>query len=98
MSGTMPDHSNDPVRTLLNGVTFTIPEGYYSGRTSIKVQTLRDATVSNATEDAILVNRTAWVNGVKVTGTMPMIDSKIVEIGAGESFDIKRVSIPVLVK
>lgn len=90
MSGTMPDHSNDPVRTLLNGVTFTIPEGYYSGRTSIKVQTLRDATVSNATEDAILVNRTAWVNGVKVTGTMPMIDSKIVEIGAGESFDIKK--------
>ena len=90
MSGTMPDHSNDPVRTLLNGATFTIPEGYYSGRTSIKVQTLRDATVSNATEDTILVNRTAWVNGVKVTGTMPMIDSKIVELGAGESFDIKK--------
>ena len=88
MSGTMPDHSSDPVRTLLNGATFTIPEGYYSGRTSITVQTLHDATIANAVADNILINKTAWVNGVKVTGTMPMIDSTIVELGAGESFDI----------
>ena len=87
-SGTMPDHSNDPIRTLLNGATFTIPEGYYSGRTSIKVQTLHDATIANAVPDNILINKTAWVNGEKVTGAMPMIDSKIVELGAGESFDI----------
>ena len=88
--GTMPDHSNDPEKILYNGMTFTIPEGYYSGRTTIKVQSLKDATPGSATPDAILAERTAWVNGKYIAGTMPMIDPKVVEIGEGETFDIAK--------
>ena len=89
-SGTMPDHSNDPERILRNGVTFTIPEGYYSGHTTIKVQSLKDATAGSATPDSLVADRTAWVNGQKIVGTVPIIDPKVVELGEGEIFDIAK--------
>ena len=89
-SGTMPDHSNDPERILRNGVTFTIPEGYYSGHTTIKVQSLKDATAGSATPDSLVADRTAWVNGQKIVGTVPIIDPTVVELGEGEIFDIAK--------
>lgn len=45
----------------------------------------KDAT---ATEDKLLINETAYVNGEKVTGTMPDQGSKTASLNCGESYNI----------
>lgn len=66
--GTMPDHTGEEPRELLNGQTFNIPEGYYDGNSQITVKALKDITVASATAKDILLNKTAWVNGELIVG------------------------------
>lgn len=67
--GTMPN--NGALSSALNcGASFTIPLGYTSGGT-ITANSLASQTIASATANQILYGITAWVNGTKITGTMP---------------------------
>ena len=88
VSGTMPNHSGEPYRYIDLGTTYSIPLGYYDGITAIKTKPLSEYTVGSAMSSNILSNKTAWVNGIKITGSMP-INSTISEtINAGETYTI----------
>lgn len=71
-SGTIPVNSTRTgTITLTAGSTLNVPYGINPKAYTVKAQDLSNLTPSNATADDILINRTAWVNGVKVTGAMP---------------------------
>ncbi len=88
--GTMVDHSGESPRTLNPGESFCIPEGYYNGLTIIKGPNLEDATLADASAENILIEKTAWVNGKKITGTMPFNDSTFNVILADENYTIPK--------
>ena len=69
-TGTMKDYLNIPELELKNDESFTIPEGYHDGTAIVSAISLKDATPATAIAEKILENETAWVNGVKITGTM----------------------------
>ena len=58
-------------KSLNAGESFTIPAGYHSGKGIIKANSLSSQTAGTADKDKILNGYTAWVNGTKVTGTIP---------------------------
>ena len=67
--GTMPDRA--AVNSALNcGGSYTIPAGYHNGSGRITANSLASQTSATAQASHILVNKTAWVNGSKVTGIM----------------------------
>ena len=67
--GTMPDRS--AVNSALNcGGSYTIPAGYHNGSGKITANSLASQTSATAQASHILVDKTAWVNGSKVTGIM----------------------------
>src|SRR5471030_1142912 len=69
LPGAMPN--NGALSSALNcGGSFAIPLGYTSGGT-ITANSLSSQTVASATASQILLNITAWINGTKVTGSMP---------------------------
>ena len=53
------------------GGSYTIPEGYHNGSGKVTANSLASQTSANATASDILVDKTAYVNGAKITGTMP---------------------------
>ena len=59
-------------KTLLCGASYTIPAGYHDGNGKIVVNSLSNQTSATATEADIATGKTAWVNGVKLTGTAQM--------------------------
>lgn len=69
--GTMVNNGAVAPSALDAGGSYTIPEGYHDGTGKIIAKDLASQTVSNAAADEILNAKTAWVNGVKVYGTMP---------------------------
>ena len=58
-------------QTLNAGGSYTIPAGYHNGSGKVTANTLASQTSANAGAGQILNGYTAWVNGSKVTGTMP---------------------------
>ena len=88
--GTMADHSGESPRTINPGESFNIPEGYYNGLSIVKGVNLEDVTIGSANSDNILVDKTAWVNGEKVTGTMPFNDIIFTELLANQSYIIPK--------
>ncbi|HIT21763.1 MAG TPA: hypothetical protein IAB56_02165, partial [Candidatus Scybalousia intestinigallinarum] len=70
VTGTMPNRGA-VTQTLNAGGSYTIPEGYHNGSGKVTAASLSSQTQANATAAQILSGRTAWVNGNKVTGTMP---------------------------
>lgn len=73
-------------RTALNaGETATISKGYVSDEITITANSLKNQTPGTATESKILANETAWVNGSKVTGTIPNSTVGKTALNAGES-------------
>lgn len=67
-TGTMA--SRGAVSRALNcGEEYVIPPGYHNGEGKVKTNSLAGQTGGTAAAGDILSGKTAWVNGVKVTGT-----------------------------
>lgn len=88
MSGSMIDHTGEAMTTIPVGYQYAIPEGYYDGYTKIATQSLEDATPGSAIPSYIVAEKTAWVNGEKITGTMPYIDPIEESVDAGTVYTI----------
>ena len=74
ITGTMPNKG--AVTASLNcGGSYTIPAGYHNGSGKVTANSLASQTSANATTGDILKNKTAWVNGSKITGTMPNLSA-----------------------
>jgi hypothetical protein len=52
-------------------IVITIGKGIYGSNRTLTVKSVASQTSATATAPDILKDKTAWVNGVKVTGTMP---------------------------
>ena len=52
------------------GGSYAIPAGYHNGSGKVTANSLASQTSANAAAGHILSGKTAWVNGVKVTGTL----------------------------
>ena len=74
LSGTMP--INTPTVVKLGPSTsdyvsmYTIPKGYHDGTGRVIVGNLEEYTYGTAIASDIATNKTAWVNGKKVVGTL----------------------------
>nr|DAQ69705.1 MAG TPA: hypothetical protein [Caudoviricetes sp.] len=68
--GTMPNNNAQKVRVDCDEL-YTIPEGYHNGEGTVTGNSLASQTVATATSDDILNDKTAYVNGEELTGTMP---------------------------
>ena len=74
ITGTMPNKG--AVTASLNcGGSYTIPAGYHNGSGKVTANSLASQTSANATAGDILKNKTAWVNGSKITGAMPNLSA-----------------------
>ncbi len=62
-------------QTLNAGGSYTIPAGYHNGSGKVTANSLASQTSANAGAGQILNGYTAWVNGSKVTGTMPNLNA-----------------------
>ena len=90
VSGSMPDHTGEATKTIPIGYSYSIPEGYYDGFSKITTQSLEDATQASAISSNIISNKTAWVNGKKITGDMPYNDPTENELGPGTTYNIPK--------
>lgn len=80
VTGNMPNRGN--VTAALNaGGSYTIPAGFHSGGGRITANSLSAQTSANAVAANISKGKTAWVNGVKITGTLT---SRIFQEKSGE--------------
>ena len=76
------------VITLNAGESYTIPQGYHTGRGQIIVNTLQDQTDATATPSDIMSGQTAWVNGEKITGTMTVQEARDLTLNPGDSYTV----------
>ena len=68
LTGTMINQG--AINSSLNcSQTYTIPAGYHNGSGKITANSLASQTSGTATSADILIGKTAWVNGNKITGT-----------------------------
>ena len=87
ITGTMPN--KEAVTASLNcGGSYTIPAGYHNGSGKVTANSLSSQTSANATASDILVDKTAYVNGTKVTGTMPNKGAVTASLNCGGSYTI----------
>lgn len=56
-------------KTLNCGDSYTVPVGFHNGSGKVTANSLASQTSGTATDDKILKGYTAWVNGVKRTGS-----------------------------
>lgn len=79
LTGSMADRG--AVSQALNaGGSYTIPAGYHNGSGKVTANSLASQTSGTATAGHILSGQTAYVNGSKVTGSLPnriLVDSTI---------------------
>lgn len=68
ITGNMPNQGSKS-SSLNCGESYNIPEGYHDGTGVISANSLASQTSATATASDILSGETAWVNGVKLTGT-----------------------------
>ena len=89
-TGIMPvaEYTNDI--TLLAGETHSVPYGKIPQTYTVTAEGLSGQTSGTATAANILKNKTAWVNGNKITGTMPNIGSESEELVSGSSHTISK--------
>lgn len=73
-AGTMPDNGAMQ-RVLRAGENISIPKGYHNGSGTVRAAPLAEQTPGNATAGDILRGKTAWSNGGRVDGSIPIIDT-----------------------
>ena len=73
-AGTMPDNGAMQ-RVLRAGENALIPRGYHNGGGTVRAAPLAEQTPGNATAGDILRGKTAWSNGGRVDGSIPIIDT-----------------------
>lgn len=73
-AGTMPDNGAMQ-RVLRAGENIPIPKGYHNGNGTVRAAPLAEQTPGNATAGDILRGKTAWSNGGRVDGSIPIIDT-----------------------
>lgn len=82
-TGTMAN--NGAVSQTLNaGGSYTIPAGYHNGSGKITANSLASQTSATATAADIISGKTAWVNGVLITGTK-VLSKQISLTGSGSA-------------
>ena len=87
VTGTMPNRG--AVSKALNcGESYTVPNGYHNGSGTVTANSLASQTSATATADKILSGETAWVNGTKITGTMPNRGAVSKALNCGESYTV----------
>lgn len=69
VTGNMPDQGTKTA-TLDAGDSYIIPEGYHNGSGKISAKSLAEQTDGTAVAGDILSGKTAYVDGVKVTGNI----------------------------
>ena len=73
-SGNLPLLEEHSDITLLSGEQITIPYGKNPVQYIVRAATMDIQTVGTATAPDIKDGKTAWVNGVQVVGSMPIIE------------------------
>lgn len=72
--GAMPNNGQVS-RTLRAGENLQIARGYHDGTGVVNAVPLADQTAGNAGTGDILSGKTAWVNGRRVDGSIPIVDT-----------------------
>lgn len=85
--GTMPNNGSIN-QVLYPGQSYKIPMGYHNGNGKITVSSLSSNTSATATKEQILINKTGWVNGEKVIGTMPNASKGNQTLSSGDTHTI----------
>lgn len=80
--------------TLTAGTSYTIPAGYHNGSGKITANNLASQTSATATAGQILSGQTAWVNGSKITGSMPNMPFQTNAVSVGSNGMNKYFRIP----
>ena len=88
VEGRMPDHTGEATKELQPGEMYAIPKGYYDGNSYITTKSLETSTEGTATAEDIVDQKTAWVNGKQITGTMPVNNIIQIRISAGKDITI----------
>ena len=71
LTGTMADQGNWNFSELVAGSAVTVPGGKHGGGGKVSAKSLASQTLGDSAAGHILAGRTAWVNGSKITGTIP---------------------------
>lgn len=87
MEGTMTNNGTKTA-SLNCGESYTILEGYHSGSGKVTANSLASQTDGTATASDILLNKTAYVNGVKLTGSMKSNPAGDTELVCGQVYSI----------
>ncbi|WP_368377724.1 hypothetical protein [[Clostridium] symbiosum] len=69
--GTMKNQGDWGFQELTAGSAVAIPEGKHGGGGKVTAKSLASQTPGDSAAGHILAGRTAWVNGSKITGTIP---------------------------
>lgn len=73
-TGTMPNIGGVR-RTLHAGESMAIPQGYHDGTGAVAAVSLAEQTPGTAAARDILAGKSAWVDGRRVDGSIPVIDT-----------------------
>ena len=87
VEGTMPN-CGAKTAELACGESYPIPEGYHDGKGKVTAKSLDSQTQASAAAGDILKDKTAYVNGSKVTGTMANQGAKTASLNCGGSYTI----------
>ncbi len=86
-TGSMPNQGAKTA-ALNCGGSYTIPAGYHNGAGKVTANSLASQTSANAAAGEILSGKTAFVNGNKITGSMPNQGAKTATLSCGGSYTI----------
>lgn len=76
-TGTMADNGVTGNKSINAGGSFLVKKGYHAQDFSVGANSLGSQTPGNASAGYMLSGQTAWVNGNKITGTIPYQNAEV---------------------